>query len=84
MKWEHLRVSVYHKGEDKVDFVAKRDKELPSIATHDSIEGHFNVTLDKWDAYLKKLKEAGWEIVHVDERQKGQEETYHFKRSKSA
>ena len=83
MRWEHLRVSIYHKGDDKIDFVAKREKEFPSIATHDSMEGHFNVACDKWDAYLQKLKESGWELVSIDERIKGREETYHFKRSKS-
>jgi len=81
-KWETLRVSVYCKDDERIDFVVKRDKALPSIATHDGMEGHFNVTQSAWDAYLQKLKVDGWEMVSVDHRDEGHEKSYQFKRAK--
>ena len=81
MKWETLHVSVRHNEEDKVDFVAKRDSTLDSIATHDTIEVHFNVTHKEWDAFQQRLKEEGWELEKVDRRNEA-EESYHFKREK--
>jgi len=80
MKQELLRVSVRHKEDNKVDFVAKRDTTLPSIATHDTIEVHFNVTHQEWDAFQQRLKNEGWELDKVDRRSEG-EESYHFKRA---
>jgi hypothetical protein len=82
MKWEYLRVSVYHKENDKLDFVAKKEKSSPSIATHDGIEGHFNVERKNWQDFLKKLGEKGWELESVSEDKDGQQETFNFKRSK--
>ena len=82
MKWEYLRVSVHHKEEGKVDFVAKRDNELPSIATHDTLEAHFNVQQKDWDTFLQRLKTEGWELEKIDHREKEQSAAYHFKRAK--
>ncbi len=82
MRSEYLRVAVYRRAGDKVDFIVKRDNELPSITTHDSMEGHFNVTHGDWEAYLQKLKEDGWAFMSVEKRNEGREESYHFKRRK--
>lgn len=79
---EYLRISVYEKEGGRIDFVVKRDKTSPSIATHDGMEGHFNVTPSDWDAYLGKLKDEGWEMVSVDQRNAGHERSYKFKRVK--
>jgi hypothetical protein len=79
---EYLRISVYEKEGGRLDFVVKRDKTSPSIATHDGMEGHFNVTPSDWDTYLEKLKDEGWELVSVDHRNEGHERSYQFKRVK--
>jgi hypothetical protein len=81
MKWEVLRVTVRHNEQDKVDFVAKRDSTLDSIATHDTIEVHFNVTHKEWDAFQQRLKEEDWELEKVERRSEA-EESYHFRRAK--
>ena len=81
MKWEFLHVSVRHNEQDKVDFVAKRDSTLDSIATHDTIEVHFNVTHKEWDAFQRRLLEEGWELEKVETRSEG-DESYHFRRAK--
>jgi hypothetical protein len=82
MKWEYLRVSVYHKDNDKLDFVAKKEKSSPSIATHDGMEGHFNVEQNDWQDFLQKLNEEGWELINVYKHKDGWQETFNFKRSK--
>jgi len=82
-KWEHLRISVYRREDERIDFVAKRDKASPSIATHGGMEGHFNVTQSEWEAYLGKLKDEGWELIHEDHEGDGHEISYQFKRAKA-
>jgi hypothetical protein len=82
MKWDHLHVLVHRKEDDKVDFVAKRETILPSIATHDTIEVHFNVTHKEWDSFLQRLKAEGWELEKVDSRDGENSETYYFRRAK--
>lgn len=82
-KWEYLRVSVYHKTDGNIDFVAKKDKTASSIATHDGMEAYFNVTTNEWVTYLQKLREAGWKQETAEKRDNGQSESYAFKRSKT-
>lgn len=80
--WEYLRVAVHHREDGNIDFVAKLERALPSIATHDSMEGHFNVEPAAWDKYMQKLKNSRWELEKVEDRNKDGNETYHFKRAK--
>lgn len=79
-KWIHLRISVSYKEDNRIDFVSRRDKALPSIATHDGMEAYFNVTRAEWEAYLQKLQDDGWELDEVNTRKEGREESYIFRR----
>ena len=81
MKWEVLRVSVRQNEQDKVEFVAKRDSTLNSIATHDTIEVHFNVAHTEWDAFQRRLIAEGWELEKVN-RKNEHEQSYCFRRAK--
>lgn len=81
-KWEYLRVSVYHKADGNIDFVAKKDKTVSSIATHDGMVAYFNVTPGEWEAYLQKLRNEGWKQETAQKQDNGQSESYAFKRSK--
>jgi hypothetical protein len=80
--WEHLRVIVHHREDGNLDYVAKIDNDLPSIATHDSMEGHFNAAPEKWNTYLQKLADSRWQLEKIDQPDKDGNETYHFKREK--
>ena len=81
--WEYLRISVYHKEDGNLDFVAKKDKTMPSsIATHDGMEAHFNVSQSEWEAYLQKLQAQGWQLDKVEKRGDGQSESFYFKKSR--
>ena len=81
--WELLRVVVHHREDGNLDYVAKIEKSLPSIATHDSMEGHFNVGPEKWNAYLQKLANSKWELEKIEKPDKDGNETYYFKREKA-
>lgn len=80
--WEYLRVTLHHRADGNVDFVAKLEKGLSSIATHDSMEGHFNVDSSAWDNYVQKLTNSRWELEKVDSRNKDGNETYYFRRAR--
>ncbi len=80
-KWEFLRITVYHKADGHIDFVARRGIAMPSIATHDGMEGHFNVEKEKWNAYLQGLINEGWGLEKVDKHDDANE-THYFKRQR--
>jgi hypothetical protein len=81
-QWEYLRVALHHRENGKIDYVARRERALPSIATHEEMRGHFNVEPNEWDAYLQKLQSERWDLEQVDKQADGQNETYYFKRAK--
>lgn len=81
-KLEYLRIALHHREDGNIDFVAKIENALPSIATHDSMEGHFNVAPEKWDAYLQKLTNSRWELERVDAPDKDGNQLYHFRRAR--
>jgi hypothetical protein len=80
--WEYLRVAVHHRGDGNLDYVAKIEKSLPSMATHDSMEGHFNVEPEKWQIYLQKLANSRWELEKVDAPDRDGNEIYYFRRER--
>jgi hypothetical protein len=81
-EWEYLRVSVYYKEDDRIDFISKRGKTLSSIATHDGMETYFNVEQSVWESYLQKLKVDGWQLADLNKREDGRHEAYAFRRPK--
>lgn len=80
--WEYLRVTLHYREDGNVDFVAKLEKGLSAIATHDSMEGHFNVAPGAWDKYVQKLTNSRWELEKMDPRNQDGNETYHFRRAR--
>ena len=54
-EWEYLRISVSYGESGVIEFVASSLKELLS-----------DVMPHKWDAYLTKLGDEGWELVSVN------------------
>lgn len=80
--WEYMRVAVHHRDDGNIDYVARRESTAPSIATHQEMRGHFNISPEEWDAYLQKLKRERWMLEHVDRQDQGENETYSFKRIK--
>jgi hypothetical protein len=81
-EWEYFRVAVSYRASGTIDFVARKDKDGSSIATHGGMKAHFNVPPAEWEAFQGKLREDGWELENVDRRDEGRSETYIFRRAK--
>jgi len=81
-EWEYLRIAVSYRESGRMDFVAKKDKDGSSIATHGGMKAHFNIMPSEWEAFLKKLREEGWELVNVDKNESERSETYNLRRPK--
>lgn len=82
-QWEYFRIAVSYRENGNVDFVAKKDKDPSSIATHGGMKAQFNITSLEWNAYLQKLRDEGWELVNIDKGTSGNSETYTLKRPKA-
>ncbi len=81
-EWEYFRIAVSYRENGRIDFVAKKDKDPSSIATHGGMKAHFNVMRSEWETFLQRLGEEGWELINVDKNEDGRNETYNFKRVK--
>ncbi len=81
-EWEYFRIAVSYRENGRIDFVAKKDKDGSSIATHGGMKAHFNVMPSEWEAFLQKLRDEGWELVNVDRNELGRSETYNLRRPK--
>ena len=81
-EWEYFRIAVSYRETGRIDFVAKKDKDGSSIATHGGMKAHFNVMPGEWETFLQKLREEGWELVTVDQNEPGRSETYTLRRPK--
>ncbi len=81
-EWEYFRIAVSYRESGRMDFVAKKDKDGSSIATHGGMKAHFNIMPSEWEAFLKKLREEGWELVNVDKNELERSETYNLRRPK--
>jgi len=81
-EWEYFRIAVSYRESGRIDFVAKKDKDGSSIATHGGMKAHFNVMPSEWEAFLQKLREEGWELVNVDKNESGRSETHNLRRLK--
>ena len=79
---EYLRIAVSYRESGRIDFVARKDKDGSSIATHGGMKAQFNVEPSAWDAYQQKLREEGWKLEHVDRSKDERSETYNFRRLK--
>jgi len=82
-EWEYFHSEGYHRENGNVDFVAKKDKDPSSIATHGGMKAQFNIAPDEWKAYLQKLRDEGWELLNVEKSTSGSNETYTLKRAKA-
>ena len=82
-EWEQFRIAVSYRENGNVDFVAKKDRDAPSLATHGGMKAQFNITPVEWEAYLKKMKDEGWELQNVEKSTSGSGETYILKRAKT-
>jgi len=81
-EWEYFRIAVSYRESGRIDFVAKKDKVGSSIATHDGMRAHFNVTREEWEAFQQKLRDEGWELENMERKENGRDETHTFKRHK--
>lgn len=81
-EWEYFRIAVSYRESGRIDFVAKKDKDGSSIATHGGMKAHFNVMPEDWEAFLQNLREEGWQLVNVDKNESGRSETYNLRRPK--
>ena len=82
-EWEHFRIAVSYRENGNVDFVAKKDKDPSSIATHGGMKAQFNITPSEWQKYLQKLSDDGWELLSVEKGTTESTETYTLKRPKA-
>ncbi len=82
-EWEYLRISVYYKEDDTIDFISKKGKTLSNLSTHEGMITRFNVEAGVLDAYLLKLKNEGWEMADFTKREDGRHEAYSYKRLKN-
>jgi hypothetical protein len=81
-EWEYFHIAVSYRENGRVDFVAKKDKDPSSIATHGGMKAQFNIAPGEWEAYLQKLRDEGWELVSVDKSEQGHNVTYTLRRAK--
>ncbi len=81
-EWEYFRIAVSYRDDGRVDFVAKKDKDPASLATHGGMKAQFNIAPKEWEAYLQNLRDEGWELVSVDKGDNGRTEAYLLKRRK--
>jgi hypothetical protein len=82
-EWEHFRIAVSYRENGNVDFVAKKDRDTSSMATHGGMKAQFNITPVEWKAYLQEMQDDGWELQHVEKSTSGSGETYILKRAKT-
>ena len=82
-EWEQFRIAVSYRENGNVNFVAKKDRDASSLATHGGMKAQFNITPVEWEAYLQKMKDEGWELQNVEKRTSGSDETYILKRAKT-
>jgi len=82
-EWEYFRIAVSYRESGRIDFVARKDRDGSSIATHGGMKAHFNVPLEEWEAFQGKLRAEGWELEKVDRNEDGRNETYNFRRAKT-
>ena len=81
-EWEYFRIAVSYRENGNVDFVAKKDKDPSSLATHGGMKAQFNITPGEWQKYLQKLSDEGWELLNIEKSTTGSSETYTLKRPK--
>ena len=82
-EWEYFRIAVSYRENGNIDFVAKKEREPSSLATHGGMKAQFNITPGEWKSYLQNLRNEGWELVNVDKSSSGNSETYTLKRVKA-
>ena len=82
-EWEYFRIAVSYRESGRIDFVARKDKDGSSIATHGGMKAHFNVMPSDWEAFQQRLRQDGWVLVNVDKNEDGRNVTYNFRRSKT-